>query len=159
VTLTKGDLVTVPALLTHATGFLLWRAHQRAHTVFQEALAPLGLTPKSFGSLVLIAEHGPLSQAAVGETLGIDRTTMVAVVDELERAGYVERGRNVADRRVHSLQATTAGSAALVAAEPIARDTHDKLLGDLTEEEREQLHALLTRIVARTDRAPSAGRE
>jgi DNA-binding MarR family transcriptional regulator len=137
----------VPVRLTQATGFLLWKAHQRAHAMFQEALVPVGLTPKSFGSLVLIAERGPLSQAAVCDTLGIDRTTMVAVVDELERAGYVERGRNATDRRVHSLEATAAGRAALEVGERIARRARDELLADLSEEEREQLGALLTRIV------------
>jgi MarR family transcriptional regulator, lower aerobic nicotinate degradation pathway regulator len=138
--------VTLPAVLTQATGFLLAKAHQRVHSMFQEALAPLELTPKSFGSLALIAEQGPLSQAAVGETLRIDRTTMVAIVDELQHAGYVERGRNAADRRVHSLQATTAGRAALRAGERVARRMHDELLGDLTAGERDQLRALLARI-------------
>ena len=54
-------------------------------------------------SPAVIAERGPLSQAALGELPRIERTTVVAVVDELERAGYVNRGRYAADRRVHSL--------------------------------------------------------
>jgi len=136
----------VPPRLARWTGFLLARAHVRAHAAFQDALTPLGLTPKSFGSLVVITENGPLSQAALGEITLIDRTTMVGIIDELQRAGYVERGRNVADRRVHSLQATPAGKDALRAAERIARRGHDELLADLTADEREQLHALLARI-------------
>ncbi|HWJ50633.1 MAG TPA: MarR family transcriptional regulator [Solirubrobacteraceae bacterium] len=128
------------------TGFLLARAHLRAHAMFQDALSPLALTPKSFGSLTVIAEQGPLSQAALGEMLRIDRTTVVAVVDELERAGYVERGRDSADRRVHSLRATGAGREALRAAERIADSMQAELLEDLDPDEREQLHSLLARI-------------
>jgi MarR family transcriptional regulator, lower aerobic nicotinate degradation pathway regulator len=129
-------------------GFLLARAHQRAHALFHDALAPLGLTPKSFGALSVITEHGPLSQTTLGETLRIDRTTMVAVVDELERTGYVQRGRNSADRRVHSLAVTPAGKEALDAAERVARRTHDELLADLTPAERDELRALLARVAA-----------
>lgn len=127
-------------------GFLIARAHLRARALFQEALAPLALTPKSFAVLTLIAERGPLSQAAAGETLLIDRTTMVAVIDELERSRYVERGRDAADRRVRSLKVTPAGEAALDAAEVVARRCHDELLGDLSESEQEQLRGLLARI-------------
>jgi DNA-binding MarR family transcriptional regulator len=136
----------IPARLSRWPGFLLARAHMRAHAAFQDALAPLGLTPKSFGVLTVIIEAGPLSQAALAEITLIDRTTTVAQVDELERAGYVERGRNAADRRVHSLQATSAGKDALRAAERIAEATHDDLLAGLDGAEREQFAAMLARI-------------
>ena len=144
--LTNRDPRVVPARLAGWPGFLLARAHVRAHAAFQDALVALALTPKSFGALTVIVEEGALSQAALGETLIIDRTTMVAVVDELERAGYVERRRNAADRRVYSLVATTEGRQALRAAERIAQRVHDELLGDLSDAEREQLGALLARI-------------
>jgi MarR family transcriptional regulator, lower aerobic nicotinate degradation pathway regulator len=144
--LTKPDEVVIPPRLARWTGFLLSRVHLRAHAGFQDALAPLKLTPKSFGALTMIHEDGPLSQAALGEKLVIDRTTIVAVVDELERAGYVERGRNTADRRVHSLQATTAGKNALRAAERVAQRAQDDLLADLDTGERDQLATLLGRI-------------
>jgi MarR family transcriptional regulator, lower aerobic nicotinate degradation pathway regulator len=141
-----GSTTIAPAALARWTGFLLARAHQRAHALFQDALAPLELTPKSFGALSVIKEHGPLSQAALGETLHVDRTTIVTVVDELERAGYVKRGRNSADRRVHSLEVTRSGIEALRVADRVARRTHDQLLADLTPSERDQLQVLLTRI-------------
>jgi DNA-binding MarR family transcriptional regulator len=144
--LTNREPLAVPARLAQWPGFLLARAHVRSHAAFQDALTPLGLTPKSFGVLTVIIEAGPLSQAALGEVLLIDRTTMVAVVDELERAGYVERGRSAVDRRVHSLEATPAGQNALRAAERIARRLHDELLSNLDSDEREQLAALLARI-------------
>ncbi|HWF35473.1 MAG TPA: MarR family transcriptional regulator [Solirubrobacteraceae bacterium] len=144
--LTNREPAVVPARLARWPGFQLARAHGRAHAAFQDALVPLNLTPKSFGALTVIIEDGPLSQAALGETLFIDRTTIVSVIDELERAGYVERGRNHADRRVHSLQATTAGRNALRAAERVAQRTHDTLLADLDGDERDQLGALLARV-------------
>jgi DNA-binding MarR family transcriptional regulator len=139
-------LPAVPDRLARSTGFLLARAHLRCHAAFQAALVPLALTPKSFGVLTVIIEDGPLSQVALGETLLIDRTTMVALVDELERAGYVERGRSAVDRRAHSLEATPSGRNALDEAERIAARTHDELFEGLDGEEREALTALLRRI-------------
>ena len=144
--LIKRDIRSVPDRLSRRPGFLLARAHVRAHAAFQDALAPLGLTPKSFGSLTVIVEDGPLSQAALGETLLIDRTTIVAVVDELERAGYVERGRDSADRRVHSLEATPAGRNVLRAADRVAIRLEQEVMGGLDPAEREQLAGLLARI-------------
>ena len=143
----SGDpAMNVPTGLSRWTGFLLARAHQRAHALFQDALAPLELTPKSFGALSVIKDRGPLSQAALGGTLRVDRTTIVAVVDELERAGYIERGHNPADRRVHSLGVTAAGSDALRVAERAAGASQDDLLAGLHPGEREQLQDLLARI-------------
>jgi DNA-binding MarR family transcriptional regulator len=57
---------------------------------------------------VLRADH-PLSQQEVAEQLGVDRTTMVALVDALESKGLVERHRNAADRRKNIVQLTSAG--------------------------------------------------
>jgi DNA-binding MarR family transcriptional regulator len=133
-------------VLARWTGALLARAHLRAYALFQARLAPLELTPKGFAVLSVVKEHGPLSQAALGEAIRMDRTTVVAVVDELERIGYLERGRDAADRRIHSLETTPAGEDALRAGERIAGDTHDVLLAELTPGERAQLHALLTRV-------------
>jgi DNA-binding MarR family transcriptional regulator len=148
VVISRDQPISVTSELSQWTGFLLARAHQRAHALFQDALAPLELTPKSFGALSVITQHGPLSQAALGGCLRVDRTTIVTVVDELERAGYVERGRNSADRRVHSLGITAAGANALRAAERVAVRCHDELLADLAPGEREQLRALLARVAA-----------
>ena len=142
----RDPLAAVPTRLSRWLLFLLARVNARSHAAFQDALVPLGLRPKSFGALTVIVEQGPLSQSALGETLLIVRTTIVAVIDELERSGYVERRRSAVDRRIHSLEATPAGKNALRAAERIGGRTHDELLANLSAEEREQLRALLARI-------------
>ena len=71
-------------------------------------LAPLGLTVQLCGVLIRLAE-GPLSQHELGQQLAIDRTTVVELIDELERKGYVERRRNPADRRSYLLTLTSRG--------------------------------------------------
>lgn len=136
-----------PLSLTRWTGFVLAKAHHRAHSLFQAALAPLGVSPKGYGALTALAEIGPVSQAALGEALAIDRTTVVSVVDELERAGYVLRSRSASDRRIYALQLTKGGRRALATANAAAERAHAELLADLTDDERERLRSLLLRVV------------
>jgi len=52
---------------------------------------------------------GPISRHELGEQLGIDRTTMVELIDDLEGQGVVVRRRNAADRRSYSIQLTPQG--------------------------------------------------
>ena len=85
--------------LADRLGPLLGRAHEAHRVLAQRALASFGLSPKGFGALAVLAAEGPLSQQRLAARQGIDRTTMVAVVDELERVGAVERRRDPDDRR------------------------------------------------------------
>ena len=85
-----------PALADHL-GPLLGRAHEAHRRLSLAALAPLELTPKGFGALRVLDAEGPMSQRRLAERQGIDRTTAVAVVDELERLRAVERRRDPTD--------------------------------------------------------------
>ena len=103
----------------------------------------LGLSGKGFGALILLVQEGPLSQQRLGERQGIDRTTMVAVVDELERAGFVERRRDPRDRRAYSLQATAKGRRVLQRAGEATMRAEDQFLAPLPAAERSRLKRML----------------
>src|SRR5580765_2059087 len=80
--------------------FRLWRA---SHTRIAEALETLGLTPALFGLLnVLGAREGAIQQE-LGSVMGIDPSTMVALVDELEAAGLAKRRPCPTDRRAREV--------------------------------------------------------
>jgi DNA-binding MarR family transcriptional regulator len=64
-----------------------------------EALEPLGITGRELAVLLVIAEEPPASQLTIASRMGVDRTTMVALIDELERKGLVERRPDEVDRR------------------------------------------------------------
>ena len=66
-------------------------------------IASATLTIKHFGCLTVIADEGRLSQSGLCTRMRVDRTTMVAIVDDLEAAGFVERQRNPVDRRAYAL--------------------------------------------------------
>jgi len=130
-------------------GFLFAKMHHRSARFSVDALrdAGLGLSGMHAGALAMIAEAGPLPQNAVGAALGKDRTTMVSVIDELERAGLVERRRNPADRRAYALEVTAEGHTWLERADAALSEVEEDLLRGLDAEEREALRGMLQRVV------------
>jgi len=95
--------------LTDSLGYLLKHAHLRLSEQTDKALAPLGLDAKELGILVVIAGPEPLSQQQVAQQLGVDRTTMVAMLDTLEGKGIVSRHPHPDDRRRNVVELTGAG--------------------------------------------------
>ena len=98
----------VPPSLVDREGALLVIAARTGQQLATRRLAPLGLTVQLCGVLNRLAV-GPISQHELGEQLGIDRTTMVELIDDLEAKGVVVRQRNPADRRAYSIQLTAKG--------------------------------------------------
>src|SRR5881409_509517 len=86
--------------------FRLWRA---SHTRIAEALESVGLTPALFGLLnVLGAREGAIQQE-IGSAMGIDPSTMVSLIDQLEVAGLARRRPHPKDRRAREVAITPKG--------------------------------------------------
>lgn len=139
----------LPAALSDRLGYLLGRAHLAHREVAERALASMGLGVKEFGALAVLVEEGPLSQQRLGERQGVDRTTMVAVVDGLERAKLVERRRDPRDRRAYSLHATPKGRRVLERAEEAAERAEKEFLAALPAPDRRRLKRLLRTLLSR----------
>src|SRR5680860_1275737 len=92
--------------LSSRVGFLLAQLGAHRHRRFAERLSPLDLHPRHFGMLSHLAVAEGQSQQAVSVALGIHRSAMVALVDDLERRGLVERRRDPVDRRAYTLHLT-----------------------------------------------------
>lgn len=134
--------------------FLLAQVGGLAALRFAERLAPLRLTPAHAGLLRAVdAEPGRSQQALAGQ-LGLLPSRLVALVDELERDGLLERRRNPADRRHHALHTTPAGAERLAEVGRVARAHGDDLLAPLDEQERAELARLLGRLAAAHGLAP-----
>jgi DNA-binding MarR family transcriptional regulator len=146
----------LPRALQRRLGAALTWAAQNAQEMADTALEPLGLNVKHFGVMTLLrhqkeADGAPTSQRAIGEQLRIDRTTMVALIDHLERAGYVRRDRNPDDRRAYVLALTAAGRKAQARAEKAVDSDAQDFFGRLSEPERQQFHQLLQRLTGETE--------
>ena len=95
------------------------------------------------------AELGPVSQQTLADILAVDRSTMVSFVDELERNGYVRRGRNPSDRRAYAIELTGAGANVQREAAELLEGCERHYLDPLSTAERRKLLELLGRLVAR----------
>ena len=126
--------------------FYLYRNAIAATGLADGILRELELSARQVGILTLVTELEPMSQRALGETIGVDRTTMVALVDDLERRGYVERHRDPEDRRAFLIKPTTAGAAAQRRAVELLDECERRYLAVLTPDEQRQLLQLLARL-------------
>jgi DNA-binding MarR family transcriptional regulator len=142
--------------LSGYTGFLLSRMGMVSMKQFAEHLEPLGITTRLWGALNVLEAEGPMTQHALGACVGIDPSSMVATIDELEAKGLVERRPHPNDRRAHALHLTRRGRQTLVRGRDIARVAHEELLAPLSDEERKTLHDLLLRLALATQAVRSA---
>jgi DNA-binding MarR family transcriptional regulator len=144
---TEATKSAIPVSLSDQVGYLLSKAHLRVHNRANEALEPLGLTVKHYGLLTLLVHEGPVPQGRLGEVMKIDRTTMVTLIDELERAGHVDRTRNPVDRRAYALAATASGKRVQRRAATLMKGVYDETISPLSTEERRELQRMLLAII------------
>ncbi len=143
---TRAKSVPLPASLAVWTGYLLGRATDQSREYFEALVKPLGIGRRHFSVLAVLGEEKPLSQVEMSERLGIDRNTMVILLDDLESKALVTRRRDPIDRRAHQVTLTEAGREVLVKSIDCARRTNDEVFAPLSPEERTQLHSLLSRL-------------
>ena len=133
------------ALIRH-TGYLLSRVGSYAQREFAHRLQTLGLTPRMWGALNVLDAEGMITQHALGKSIGMDPSTMVSTIDELEAQGLVERRRHPNDRRAHALHLTDEGRTTLARGRRLAKQAQEELLSPLDDDARRQLHELLLAI-------------
>lgn len=136
----------IPTSLVNRPGALLTIAARTGQELARLRLNPMGLSVQLCGVMNLLAE-GPISQQALGEQLGIDRTTVVELIDELERQGVVERRRNPADRRSYALHLTVKGRTVQKRAAKAFDSAAEEFFGPLSAAERKGLADMLRRLI------------
>ena len=146
------------ALMRH-TGFFISRIGMLARKRFAEILDAIGLNVRMWGALNVLDVEGALTQHALGKCVGIDPSSMVATIDELEELGLVERRRHPTDRRAHALHLTAKGRETLARGRELAHGAQDELLAPLDAQERDQLHGLLLRVAQAANPEDSTGSE
>ncbi|HEX8917852.1 MAG TPA: MarR family transcriptional regulator [Chloroflexota bacterium] len=128
--------------------FLLVQLGFRAARRFGERLAPLGLEQRHAGLLRAVAIHEGQSQQDLGDALGIPKSRMVWLVDDLEQRGLVERQRNASDRRAYALHLTPDGRRRVAEVRTIIQEHEREITAGLQPAERKALAELLRKIAA-----------
>ena len=129
-----------------SSAFLLTQIGTHAAQEFARRVAELDLTPPQAGLLRAVALDPGRSQQAIARQLGTPATRLVALVDDLERRGLVQRRRNPDDRRLYAVDLTEAGRALMARIGRVAHEHDNALLDGLDATERERLRELLSRI-------------
>ncbi|MER7981014.1 MULTISPECIES: MarR family winged helix-turn-helix transcriptional regulator [unclassified Streptomyces] len=145
-------------LLTLRLGYLVKHAYLELAALMAEALEPYGVLPRELGVLSVIGADGAeRSQNELASAIGMDRTTMVAVIDELEGRGLVERHRSARDRRRNVVTLTDAGVTCLRDAELARAEAEAAYLAPLEPDAAQALTDAL-RVLHRAHAAPHGGR-
>jgi DNA-binding MarR family transcriptional regulator len=144
--------VTPEDKVTEFAGQLFFRLWRASHVRAADVLGSVGLTPALFALLNVISAREGAIQQELGTTMGIDRSTMVSLIDQLEGAGLAKRRPSATDRRAREIAITPKGRRLLERARGLISETEDEVLAGLSTKERSELLSLLRRAL---DSAPT----
>jgi DNA-binding MarR family transcriptional regulator len=124
-----------------------WKIWLEARRLLDAALEPLGLRSREFWLLV-IAGQANLSQHEMAELCGLDPSSLVAILDGMERRGLLHRQRNPLDRRVQWVQRTEEGDRLYARALPRAQHAEAQQLAALSAADQRRLVAAMHKLIA-----------
>jgi DNA-binding MarR family transcriptional regulator len=128
-------------------GYLLKHVQERFFQLTAAALAPTGISGREAAVLREIDSPEPRSQGEVARLMGIDRTTMVALIDDLEGRGFVRRRQDPDDRRRNVVELTETGRDVTRQALQAGKQAERTFLGPLSAEEAEQFKQALRALL------------
>ncbi|MGW6422520.1 MarR family winged helix-turn-helix transcriptional regulator [Nocardia sp. NPDC055053] len=135
--------------ITQAPIFMLFRVGDAARDAVERSLDRYGLRGKDF-RVLSYASTGVFSQQDLARVTGLDRTTMVAVIDRLERTGMAARERGD-DRRTHVVTPTPKGLRTLKEAFAELEQVQDEFLAALSPSGKRAMETALTRLFTAHD--------
>jgi len=134
-------------------GYLLKHAHLALEQRTDAALADVGLTARDLGVLRVIAGGEARSQQEVATVLGVDRTSMVALLDALERRGIVARKPSDRDRRRNVVELTQDGRSLFQRAEQRSTEAEQAFTAALGDAGGAELRRALQAVLDANDRS------
>jgi DNA-binding MarR family transcriptional regulator len=135
-----------PEELAGYTGFLLGYLGEKSRRSFIALLEPRGFHPREFGLMTVMAKRPGITQQELASLAQVDPSSMVALLDDLERRGIAERRVDPDDRRRRSVYLTDKGQEQMQVLQREARKAAKSFLAPLDEEERATLNALLRKL-------------
>jgi DNA-binding MarR family transcriptional regulator len=117
-------------------------------TELTAGLTDLGISQRDYCVLShALGTGGELTQIRLAELCGLDKTTMVVTMDELEKAGLAERRPSATDRRVRTIAVTEKGAQLVADAHKVVEHIYEDVLDALPAAERAGFVTGLTRLV------------
>jgi DNA-binding MarR family transcriptional regulator len=138
------ELISSPIIVMGRLGFEIKR-----HAI--EQLEAAGSSLYDYSVLALLAEGASETQASIADTLKLDRSQLVGLLDGLEERGLIERRRDPNDRRRHTVSLTADGKRQLGHLRSLMKEIEDHFLAPLDADSRQQLYDLLFRVACHHD--------
>jgi len=129
-----------------SSAFLLAQVGAHAASKFAERLAKLELAPPHAGILRILSSTPGITQQKLASMLGMAASRLVALIDDMDSRGLIERRGNPDDRRRYALHLTEKGRTMLESVSRISREHSQALLAALPDDEKRQLADFLQRI-------------
>lgn len=136
------DLGALPELI----GYHLRMAQVTVFRDFDREMADLDMTPAIFGVLEVLNFNEGLTQTRLANAIGLDRSSLVPLLDKLQKRNLVAREASLEDRRSNHLHLTPEGKQLLLKAEKRVAQHEARVFGSLTKTEAKQLIKLLSKI-------------
>jgi len=138
---------TMPSRVVEMPTWLISRAYAHSHRLLAEGFGAAGFRGYHYRLLAALEEFGPASQAALGRRTSIDRSDVVAALNELAGRGLIKRSPDPDDRRRNIITITLAGTKQLRTLDQILAGVQEKLLAPLSPADRTKLIGLLTQLL------------
>ncbi|TCC19577.1 MarR family winged helix-turn-helix transcriptional regulator [Kribbella speibonae] len=136
-----------PTALTELPSWLLTQSAAQAHRIVTESFAAGGARAYHFRLLATLVEFGPASQATLGRRSSIDRSDVVAALNELEADGHVERSADPADGRRNVITITTAGKRHYRRLTTLVGKAQEEIFAPLSATDRTRLTTILGKLL------------
>jgi len=137
----------MPSRVVEMPTWLIGRAYAHSHRLLADGFAAAGFRGYHYRLLAALEEFGPASQAALGRRTSIDRSDVVAALNELAGRGLIKRSPDPDDRRRNVITITPAGTEQLRTLDQILAGVQEKLLAPLSPADRTKLIGLLAQLL------------
>ncbi len=141
------DGAPVHPVLKSYFGYCMHKLSSQMRMAFAKKLSPHKILPHQYGILIVLRESGELSQNDLGAQIGIDKASMVKIINDLTRLNYVSRKTSGRDRRVNLIEVTPQGLRALQKFSKIRQKVEDEYLAPLSQRERKSLRQLVGKLI------------
>lgn len=138
---------TLPEAVMSYAGFMLSKTAQHVTVDIDAVLKPFNIHARHYGVMLLLKDGNALAQVEIGKKLRIDRTTIVKLVDDLEKLSYARRDSHPRDRRAYLIALTEDGEGVMQQAKPLLIDVEQQFFNVLNEDEKKTLFELLAKLV------------
>jgi DNA-binding MarR family transcriptional regulator len=137
----------MPSRVVDKPSWLITRAYAYSHRLLAEGFAAADSRGYHYRLLAALEEFGPASQAVLGRRSGIDRSDVVAALNELADRGLIQRSPDRDDRRRNVVTITPAGTEKLATLDEVLAGVQERLLAPLSAADRTRFVRLLRRLL------------